>query len=61
MVAPIITYTFKQLGYQLSEDLVVEGVGYEGGGRMPGDLGASPISRWVYEVSSFVAKGSFFR
>jgi len=22
-------------------------VGYEGGGRMPGDLGASPISRWV--------------
>ena len=22
---------------------------------MPGDLGASPISRWVYEVSSFAA------
>ena len=44
MVAPIITYTFKQLGYQLSEDVVEEGVGYEGGGRMPGDLGASPIS-----------------
>lgn len=60
MVAPIITYTFKQSGYQLSEDVVAEGIGYEGGGRMPGDLGASPISRWVYEVSPVAAKGSFF-
>ena len=55
MVVPIIMCTFKQSGYQLSEDVVEEGVGYEGGGRMPGDLGASPISRWVYEVSSFAA------
>ena len=60
MVAPIITHTFKQLGYQLSEDLV-EGVGYEGGGGCRAIWEPPPISRWVYEVSSVAAKGSFFR
>ena len=32
MVAPIITYTFKQSGYQLSEDVVAEVSGTKAGG-----------------------------